>query len=123
MKLEELIVYQSAMKIGDDVWGIVSKWDYFAKSTVGQQLVRSSDSIAANISEGYGRFHFNENRHFVVIARGSLSESKTWIQKAINRNLLDIEAGKNLLAELEKLGVRLNNYLSSIGSKADKDDH
>jgi four helix bundle protein len=122
MKLEELIVYQSAMKIGDDVWGIVSKWDYFAKSTVGQQLVRGSDSIAANISEGYGRYHFNENRHFIMIARGSLSESKTWIQKATNRNLLDSEVGNTLLTELDKLGVRLNNYLNSIGPKTDKND-
>ena len=58
MKLEELKVYQLAMNVGEKVWEIVSKWDYFTKDTVGKQLVKSVDSIAANISEGYGRFHY-----------------------------------------------------------------
>ncbi len=52
MKLEELKVYQLAMNVGEKVWVIVSKWDYFAKDTVGKQLVKSVDSIAANLSEG-----------------------------------------------------------------------
>ena len=58
MRLEELKVYQLAIDIGERVWVVVCKWDYFAKDTVGKQLVKSVDSIAANISEGYGRFHY-----------------------------------------------------------------
>ena len=34
MKLEELRVYQSSMKLAEDVWDIVIKWDYFAKDTL-----------------------------------------------------------------------------------------
>jgi hypothetical protein len=34
MKLEELQVYQIAMDIGEKVWGIVNKWDYFSKDTI-----------------------------------------------------------------------------------------
>jgi len=64
MKLEELQVYQLAMKIGEHIWKIVDKWDYFTKDTVGKQLFRASDSIAANLSEGYGRFHYKENKQF-----------------------------------------------------------
>ncbi len=58
MKLEELRVYQLSMDMGEKVWGIVEKWNYFSKDTVGKQLVRAADSIAANLSEGYGRFHY-----------------------------------------------------------------
>lgn len=39
------------------------------------QLKRSSRSITANIAEGYGRFHFQDNAKFCTIARGSLYES------------------------------------------------
>nr|HRD19349.1 four helix bundle protein [Candidatus Neomarinimicrobiota bacterium] len=60
MKLEELRVYQLAMEIGDLVWAIVQKWDYFPKDTLGKQLVRSADSITANLSEGFGRYYFRE---------------------------------------------------------------
>lgn len=48
MKLEELQVYQLALDIGERIWSIVNKWDFFAKDTVGKQFVRAVDSIAAN---------------------------------------------------------------------------
>ncbi|WP_366914315.1 four helix bundle protein [Mastigocoleus sp. MO_188.B34] len=39
---------------------------------VGKQIVRSADSVCANIAEGRGRFNDQDNRRFVKIARGSL---------------------------------------------------
>jgi four helix bundle protein len=62
--LEDLEVYQLAEGFSDEIWVIVSGWEYFAKDTVGKQVVRSADSIGANIAEGYGRYHFKENRNF-----------------------------------------------------------
>ncbi|WP_313940727.1 MULTISPECIES: four helix bundle protein [Calothrix] len=49
---ENLQVYQLAEKLADEIWNIVGKWDEFAKDTVGKQIVRSVDSIGANIAEG-----------------------------------------------------------------------
>ena len=57
MKLEDLQVYQLAMNIGEQVWKIVLEWNYFARDTVGKQLVKAADSVAANLSEGWGRYH------------------------------------------------------------------
>ncbi len=67
------------MKLGEKIWGLVQKWGYFSKGTVGKQLVKASDSVSANISEGFGRFHFKETRQFSYFARGSLYETKTWL--------------------------------------------
>lgn len=53
LNLENLKVYQKAMKIGDWFWEIVDEWSYFAKDTIGKQWVRSADSIATNISEAW----------------------------------------------------------------------
>ena len=53
MKLEELQVYQLSMEIGESVWIIVKDWNYFEKDTIGKQLVRAVDSVAANLSEGF----------------------------------------------------------------------
>ena len=58
MKLEELKVYNLAMDIAERIWDIVIKWDYFAKDTVGKQLIKAADSVAANLSEGYGRYFY-----------------------------------------------------------------
>ena len=62
MKLEEIRTYQLAMEMGERVWDIVIKWNYFEKDTVGKQLVKAADSVAANLSEGYGRFYYKENK-------------------------------------------------------------
>jgi four helix bundle protein len=72
MKLEDLHVYQLAMDIGERVWEIVLDWNYFARDTIGKQLVKAADSVAANISEGWGRYYYKENRQFCYYSRGSL---------------------------------------------------
>jgi four helix bundle protein len=115
MELEELNVYKISMEIADEVWDVVEHWDYFAKDTVGNQLIKSVDSIAANISEGYGRFHYKENKNFNYYARGSLYETKTWLTKSLRRKLIDNEKYQRLIQELESLAVKLNNYINSIG--------
>ena len=87
MRLEDLEVYQQAMELGEKVWEIAINWNYFAKDTIGKQLVRAVDSVAANLSEGFGRFSYKENRQFCYYARGSLYETKTWLTKGKNRKL------------------------------------
>jgi len=115
MKLEDLQVYKISMELGNKIWGIVEKWNYFEKDTIGKQLVRSSDSITANLSEGFGRFHFKDSKKFAYYSRGSLFETKTWLTKASKRNLIKEEEFNDLLSELDKLGIKLNNYINSIG--------
>ena len=41
MKLEELKIYQLSMVIGEDIWDIVTKWDYFSKYTIERQLIKA----------------------------------------------------------------------------------
>ena len=115
MKLEELKVYEMSMEMGEKIWKIVIKWDYFAKDTLGKQFVKSVDSVAANISEGFGRYHFKDSRNFLYYARGSLYETQTWLEKASNRNLIPKFQYKELIDKLKDLGIKLNNYIKTIG--------
>jgi four helix bundle protein len=120
MKLEEFNVYQMAMETGEEIWNIVIKWDYFAKDTIGKQFVRAIDSVAANLSEGVGRYHYKEAKNFSYYSRGSLFESKTWLTKAHNRNLITKEDYDKISADLETIGVKINNYIKSIGKTPPK---
>ena len=101
MKLEELQVYTLSMEMAERVWAIVIEWDYFTKDTIGKQLVRAADSIAANLSEGFGRFHFKENTNFSYYSRGSLYETKTWLVKANNRKQISNEDFEIFLHEID----------------------
>ncbi len=103
------------MDFGEAMWSLVENWDYFAKDTVGKQLVRCADSIAANISEGHARFHFKENKQFCYYSRGSLQETQTFIEKASRRDLITPEQGRTHYKELETLKKRLNSYIKTIG--------
>ena len=62
--LEKLEVYNIAEAFSDEIWNIVAVWKYFEKDTIGKQLVRSADSISANIAEGYGRYFYKESKQF-----------------------------------------------------------
>src|ERR1700749_1727923 len=87
-RLEDLEVYNLAESFSDEIWFNVLEWDFFPRDTLGKQLVRSADSIGANIAEGFGRFHFKENKNFCYFSRGSLIETKGWITKAKTRKLI-----------------------------------
>ena len=120
MRLEDLVVYQLAMEIGEEVFAIVDQWDSFHKWTTGKQLIEAADSMASNISEGYGRYFYKENKQFQYYSRGSQSETRTWLQKAKNRNLIDNETHLHLILKLDELGKRHNNYIKSIGKTDDQ---
>ena len=112
---ENLDVYRLAEDLADGIWKIALEWENFARDTLGKQLVRSADSIGANIAEGSGRGSYLDNRRFIKIARGSLHETKHWLRRAYRRKLLaenEIEKLKNIM---EELAPRLNAYLNSIG--------
>ena len=116
--LDDLEIYKEAMRIGDVVWTLVEPWHYFAKDTIGKQLVRSTDSVAANLAEGYGRFHFADNKRFCYYSRDSLREALTWLTKAKERSLLSEDRFSELTKDITILRKRLDSYIKSIGRTA-----
>jgi four helix bundle protein len=116
--LNDLEIYREAMEVGEEIWSMVTNWDFFAKDTVGKQIVRAADSVAANLAEGYGRFHFKENQKFCYYSRGSAEETQTWLEKAARRNLVERESARTLYDRIETLKKRINAYIHSIGRDA-----
>ena len=93
--------------------------DYFSKDTIGRQLIRSLDSVPANISEGYGRFYYKEEKQNFYYAQGSLYDTRTFIKIAFRRNLIPEDNYLKLLEDINLLGRKLNRFISSIGTKKD----
>ncbi len=113
--INDLEIYREAMRLGECVWQLVDGWSLFAKDSVGKQIVRSADSIAANLAEGYGRYHFKENQKFCYYSRGSAQETQTWVEKAARRSLIDEVTARDLYRDLDTFKKRLNAYIHSIG--------
>jgi four helix bundle protein len=83
----DLRVYVLAAEVGDELSRAVAAWPSFEKWSLGMQLVRAADSIAANIAEATGRWHEADKRRLFVIARGSLYETEHWVKRAKVRGL------------------------------------
>jgi len=118
-RIEDLEIYKLSETFADGIWDLVTTWDYFAKDTVGKQIVRSADSIGANIAEGFGRFHYKENKNFCYFSRGSIIETKGWLRRAVKRKLITEEQFTELIKQLESLHYKLNLYIKLIGKLPD----
>jgi four helix bundle protein len=114
LRFEDLRVFKAVEVFADEIWDVVNTWETFAKLTVGKQLVRSADSIGANIAEGTGRGTAKDNQRFVRMARGSLNESKYWLRRAFRRNLIEAESMEKFNKMVEEIGPSLNAYLKSL---------
>jgi four helix bundle protein len=112
---EKLRVYWLSEDLADLVWGLVREWDILPRDTVRKQLIRSADSVGANIAEGSGRGSYQDNRRFIRIARGSLFETRHWLRRAFRRGLLSKNQIEQLKPLIDNLGPQLNAYLKSIG--------
>jgi four helix bundle protein len=111
---EDLKVLQAAETIADDTWKLVVLWEAFARETVSAQLVRAVDSIGANIAESFGRFHYGEKLQFLYYARGSLFETKYWVNRALVRKLTAPEHAEEFSTRLAVLARQLNAFASSL---------
>lgn len=112
--LEDVRVLKSVEQVADAIYKVASRWDGFAKDVVGKQISRAADSIGANIAESFGRYHFGEKIQFLYYARGSLFETKYWLNRASARELMSIEDAKNYAAKLTDIARQLNLYISSF---------
>jgi four helix bundle protein len=112
---EKLDIYKLSEQLSDEIWKIVVDWDQLARNTVGAQVVRSTDSIGANIAEGSGRGSDKDFLRFLRMARGSLYETKHWLRRAYRRDLLTVEASSRLKPLMDELVPKLNAYIRSVG--------
>jgi four helix bundle protein len=58
---------------------------------LGSQMRRAVVSCTANISEGYGRFHYQENIQFCRISRGSMYETQDHLITCIDNKYISKE--------------------------------
>lgn len=115
ISLENLEVYKLARELSKIGWEIYNSLDWKIKKITGDQFIESTDSVAANIAEGYGRFHYLDKIKFYYNSRASLMESADhWLELLEERGLVN----KNLYTEFKstakELSIKLNNFIAAI---------
>lgn len=108
---EDLHVWQRAHQLMLDIYQFVEMFPPEEKYLRRNQLVRSVSSIAANIAEGFGRYHYQENIQFCRQARGSLAETRNHIIAARDLIQAPKEECDKLLADCDHVARLLNAYI------------
>ena len=93
---------------------LLAKEDFPMKS----QPLRAARSVTANIAEGFGRHHHQENLQFCHLARGSITECLDHLNAALDENFLTKERYNALHSQHEMAGKLLNGYISHLSRTA-----
>ena len=113
-EIYEMDVYRLSEQLSDIIWDAFDAWTVKAQNTIGYQIIRSSDSIAANLAEGYGRYTPADRKRFYFYARGSFEETKAWLRKAFRRKVISSEEEAARYKELiDELGPKLNAFIKT----------
>jgi four helix bundle protein len=110
---KDLLIYQLSYQISLKIRLESVKLSQSDQYEVGAQIRRSSQSIKDNIVEGYGRRVYKADfiKH-LIYAQASLLEARSQAEFIydINKN----PTWHNILLDLDKLGVKLNNFISYV---------
>ena len=111
LSLDKLNAYKIAYELSNYVWDVVNEWNNFPKWTVGKQFVEASDSISANIAEGFGRYHKKDKIRHYRYSAGSTKECLDWTNKSIQRGLLNETQSSFILKKLSALPKEINHLI------------
>ena len=113
LSLENLDTYKLAVELCRIGWEIYNVLDWRDKKILGDQFIESTDSVGANIAEGYGRFHYLDKVKFYYNARGSLLESRHWLNLLVERKLIDASFRSKYLNVYKDLRMALGGLIKS----------
>ena len=94
---KDLIVWQKSIKFASDVIDQAENLTSTRKHyRLVEQLEAAATSVPMNIAEGKGRYSTKEYKHFLMIARGSLYETMTLLERLELKNWIKAEDFQNL---------------------------
>lgn len=114
---QDLLVWKEARLFRESISAVCKTFPKEEQFRLVDQLKRASRSITANIAEGYGRYHYQENIQFCRQARGSLMECLDHLICAADESYISKEQLITLEKDYQKILKLLNGYISFLREK------
>jgi four helix bundle protein len=109
--------WKQARKIRNLVSDLVKIFPVEEKYRLTDQIIRSSRSIGNNLAEGHGRFHYQDNIRFCIIARGSLTETYDHLLIAVDEKMINVDILQSFMPQYESCLKLINGYIQYLKSK------
>ena len=111
---EDLKVWQLSHQLSLDVADLVKSFPRDEKYDLSGQMRRSARSLPSDISEGFGRFHFNDKLTFYERARASLGELRNHFREAFGNNYIDSLCLDTYSKRMDEIGYLLTRMMSGV---------
>jgi len=107
----DIEAWKLVRKLRIAVYSVIKNLPTEERYDLASQLRRAAISCTANIAEGYGRFHFQENIQFCRISRGSMYEIQDHLITCIDNEYIDKEEYE-IIQDLSENAIRvLDGYI------------
>lgn len=117
---EDMEVWKSARQLRIKISRLLKSFPSEEKYRLTDQLLRASRSVTANIVEGFGRFHYQENIQFCRQARGSLLETLDHLICSFDEKIINEEQLESVKADILNCLKILNGYVSYLKKAKDQ---
>jgi len=117
---EDLEVYKMACEFRRKIYELIKELPPEEKYNLSQQMRRAVTSITNNITEGHGRYHYQENIQFCRQSRGSLEEIIDDLNICLEQEYLNNGCLKELKNEGYRLLKKLNGYIKYLRKRKDE---
>jgi four helix bundle protein len=111
---EELDAWKLGREYKKSVRALTRSFPKHEQFKLTEQLIEASRSITANIAEGWGRYHYQENIQFCRIARGSLLETLDHLIEAMDCDYIDEDALLKMRQQYGQVLQVLNGYIGFL---------
>ena len=111
---EDLDVWKVCRELRRKIYKITEKFPFEEKYRLVNQMRSAAISSTANIAEGYGRFHYQENIQFCRQSRGSLYEILDHLTTSLDQVYISEESFQELKAQVMSSIRLLNGYLRML---------
>ncbi len=110
----QLALWKAGRNFNLLIFELVKTFPNDEKYRLTDQIIRSSRSINANIAEGQGRYHFQEQIQFCRQARGSLAETLNHLIDALDCKYITEHTFNEMKGTHDNILKMLNGYISYL---------
>lgn len=111
----KLIIWQEAVRLALKVYKLTNKYPKEEMYGLTSQSRRSAVSVAGNIAESAGRFGYRDKIHLIIIARGSIEETRSHLSISYALGYIGSKEFGEIDQEYELLAKQVNVFIKTIG--------
>jgi four helix bundle protein len=116
----DLLCWKKASELRRSIYRIAAQLPETEKYNLTKQLRRVAISITANIAEGYGRFHYQENIQFCRQSRASLYECEDHLITCLDEGYCNKETFDRSLMLIVETRKILDGYIPFLSQQCKK---